>query len=1155
MSHQIRPFRKILVANRGEIAIRVLRAASELKLRTVAIYTYEDRYSLHRYKADESYQIGPEDEPLRPYLDMDEILRVAKENQVDAIHPGYGFLSENVEFARRCREAGIAFIGPEPEAMEQVGDKVKSKELARSLGLPLIEDSREPLTSLEVARKEAHRIGYPVMIKAAAGGGGRGMRVVRNDEELEVAFEAARNEARTAFGDDTIFLEKFIANPKHIEVQILGDRYGNIVHLFERDCSVQRRFQKVVEVAPSLTLTDATRQRLYDYALQLMRAVNYSCAGTVEFLVDKDENIYFIEVNPRIQVEHTVTEQITGIDLVRAQFLVAMGHPLSDPLLRIYSQAHVTMSGYAIQCRITTEDPANDFKPSYGTLIAYRSASGFGIRLDAGNAYPGARISPYFDSLLVKVTAWGRTLRGAAARMDRALREFRVRGVATNIDFLLNLLNNETFLSGKATVNFINEHPELFELPRRQDRGTKVLKYLARVIVNGHPDVKYVDRRRNELFRQPKVPRFPAGSDLPKGTRDIYLEKGAEGLVEWLHAQEAIQYTDTTLRDAHQSLLATRMRTYDMIQMARSYAWHHGGELFSMEVWGGATFDVALRFLKESPWERLAMLRQAIPNVLFQMLLRGSNAVGYAAYPDNLVERFIEKAHETGIDLFRIFDSLNWVENMKVSIRKVREVGAIAEACICYTGDVSDPTRKKYDLQYYLDLARRLEDEGAHIIAIKDMAGLLKPRAAEMLIPALREAVSVPIHLHTHDTSSIQAATYLKAIDAGVDVVDVALASMSGLTSQPNFNSIVAMMQGHRRERPVNLRSLNRFSDYFEAVRAYYYPFETELRAGTAEVYEHEIPGGQYSNLRPQARALGLEDQFDLIKENYKAANELLGDIIKVTPSSKVVGDLAMFMTANGLTKEDILERGQTLDFPDSLKALLRGDLGQAPGGFPRRLVEVVLKDEKPYTDRPNAHLEPVDFDKELPAFFERFGDHYDERDFLSWKLYPKVFEDWHRHREQYGDVWFIPTPPFFYGLSPNEEILVSLEKGKTIIVRYLNMTEPNEQGNRLVFFRLNGQARAIEVHDQSLEVEVVRHRKAEQPNEIGAPLQGNLARILVRPGEEVDVNTPLFVIEAMKMESTITSPMKGVVKEIVLPEKTLVEQGDLVVVIQPSGK
>lgn len=1150
---QITTFRKILVANRGEIAIRVLRAASELKLQTVAVYTYEDRYSLHRYKADQSYQIGQEGEPLRPYLDIDEMLFIAKKCGVDAIHPGYGFLSENVDFARRCAEEGIVFIGPEPEAMKKVGDKISAKKLAGELNLPLIEGSRIALNDIRTALQEARRIGYPLMIKAASGGGGRGMRIVRNAEQLKTAFDAARNEALSAFGDDTVFFEKFIENPKHIEVQILGDQYGNLVHLFERDCSVQRRYQKVVEIAPSPNIGAKTREKLYDYALRLMKAVNYSCAGTVEFLVDQSENIYFIEVNPRIQVEHTVTEEITGIDLVRAQFLIAMGYPLTHPLLRLYSQAHINRYGYAIQCRITTEDPANDFQPDYGTLIAYRSASGFGIRLDAGNAYAGAIISPYFDSLLVKATAWGRTLQGASARMHRALREFRVRGVKTNIGFLLNLLQHETFLKGEATVNFIKNHPELLRLPKLHDRGTKVLKYLAEVIVNGNPDVKYVDAERNKRFRKPVLPPLPNHTEkLPKGSRDIFLKKGADGLVNWLKKQKAIQYTDTTLRDAHQSLMATRMRTYDMLQMAERFAQHHGAEVFSMEVWGGATFDVALRFLKESPWKRLELLRQAIPNILFQMLLRGSNAVGYAAYPDNLVERFIEKAYETGIDLFRIFDSLNWVENMQVSIRKVRETGAIAEACICYTGDLANPKEKKYTLDYYLDLARRLEDEGAHIIAIKDMAGLLKPRAAQILIQALKETVSTPIHLHTHDTSSIQAATYLKAIQSDVDVIDVALASMSGLTSQPNFNSIAAMLQGHEREQKINLHSLNLFSNYFEAVREYYYPFETELRAGTAEVYEHEIPGGQYSNLRPQARALGLEDRFEDIKKNYRIANELLGNIIKVTPSSKVVGDLAMFMATNKLSKEDILgPKAQTLDFPDSLKALLRGDLGQASGGFPKKLTKIVLKGEKPYKNRPNAHLKPVNFQKELPEFYARFGNHYDERDFLSFKLYPKVFQDWHQHREQYGEMHILPTPPFFYGLSPNEEILVTLEEGKTIIVRFLNLTEPNEQGNRLVFFRINGQTRAVEVHDKNQENKAISHRKAEKENEIGSPLPGLLARIFVQTGDQVNVNTPLFAIEAMKMESTITSHRKGIVKAIHLSEKSMIEQGDLIVELE----
>ncbi|RMF26069.1 MAG: pyruvate carboxylase, partial [Bacteroidetes bacterium] len=744
----------------------------------------------------------------------------------------------------------------------------------------------------------------PLMVKAAAGGGGRGMRVVRTEEELEQAFLSARSEARTAFGDDTVFLERYIENPKHVEVQILGDRYGNLIHLFERDCSVQRRFQKVVEIAPCLTLSPQTKNRLYDYALQLMRAADYSCAGTVEFLVDAEENIFFIEVNPRIQVEHTITEEITGVDIVRTQILVCMGYPLEHPQIFIRDQKDVQIHGCAIQCRITTEDPANNFQPDYGTLVAYRSASGFGIRLDAGSAYPGAVISPFFDSLLVKVTAWGRTMKGAAQRLHRALREFRIRGVKTNVDFLLNLLQHETFVRGEATVNFIQDHPELLQLPLRRDRGTKVLHYLAGVIVNGHPDVAYKDERKHRFFRPPVVPDFEPGAPVPEGSRQRLQRLGPEGFARWLKEEKAIQYTDTTFRDAHQSLFATRLRTFDMLRVAESYARHHGADLFSVEMWGGATFDVALRFLKECPWSRLQLLREVMPNVCFQMLLRGSNAVGYKAYPDNLVVRFIEEAARYGIDIFRIFDSLNWVEAMKVSIRAVREhTNGIAEACICYTGDLSDPSRKKYNLQYYLDLARRLEDAGAHILAIKDMAGLLKPRAAEILIPALKETVSLPIHLHTHDTSSIQPATYLRAVEAGVDAIDVAIASMSGLTSQPNFNSVVAMLKGHEREKPIDLPSLNRFATYWEAVRQYYYPFETELRAGTAEVYEHEIPGGQYSNLRPQARSLGLEHKFEQIKANYKAANELLGDIVKVTPSSKVVGDLALFMTANDLSK------------------------------------------------------------------------------------------------------------------------------------------------------------------------------------------------------------------------------------------------------------
>ncbi|MEM0993909.1 MAG: pyruvate carboxylase [Bacteroidota bacterium] len=1136
-------FKKLLVANRGEIAIRILRAASELELRTLAIYSYEDRYSLHRYKADESYQIGKENEPLKPYLNIAEIIRVAKEQGADMIHPGYGLLSENVDFVRACRDAGIAFVGPSPEAMDQLGDKVAAKQLARKIHVPLIEDSKAELTSVKIAQKEAARIGFPIMVKAAAGGGGRGMRIVRTAEALAVEYEEARREAKTAFGDDTVFLEKYIENPKHIEIQILGDQHGNIVHLYERDCSVQRRFQKVVEVAPSISIEPFTKDKLYSHAKRIAQEVGYSNAGTVEFLVDEQENIYFIEVNPRIQVEHTITEEITGIDLVRTQILIAMGYPLSHRSIDIKSQEDIKTSGFAIQCRVTTEDPINDFKPDYGTLIAYRSASGMGIRLDAGSAYAGAKISPYFDSLLVKVTAWGRTMKGSSQRLHRALREFRVRGVKTNIDFLLNLLKNEDFIAGRATVNFIKDNPELFDLPRRQDRGTKILKYLAEVIVNGNPNVG--NKETGKVFRKLDVPSFKTDKKPKKGTKQLLEQLGATEFANWLKAEQAIYYTDTTFRDAHQSLLATRMRTHDMMEVAESYAHHHAHQLFSMEVWGGATFDVALRFLKESPWKRLELLRAAIPNTCLQMLLRGSNAVGYAAYPDNLIEKFIVKAAETGIDVFRVFDSLNWVEAMKVSIKTIREhTNSVAEACICYTG----LDQKKFTLDYYLDLAKELEDEGAHILAIKDMAGLLKPNDAATLVEALKNTVQLPIHLHTHDTSSIQSSTYLKAIDAGVDVVDLAIASMSGLTSQPNLNSVVAMMEGHERENKMNLTTLNQFSNTWEAIRDKYYPFETELRAGTADIYRTEIPGGQYSNLRPQARGLGLEDQFETVKENYKIANELFGGLVKVTPSSKVVGDMALFMTANDLTKEDILKRGNTLSFPDSVKALMRGDLGQIKGGFPKKIQKIILKDEKPYTNRPNAHLEPIDFEKAWSDFKEKFGPFYKERDMLSYQLYPKVFEEYHVFKESFGVVRKIPTAAFFYGLEPNEEIIVAIEKGKNVTVKFLNKTDANEQGRRLVFFRLNGQTRAIEVQDRSLKLDHLQHRKAKAANEIGAPLQGSLSEILVKVGDKVAVNHPLFIIEAMKMESTITAPTAGTVKAIHLKENTFVEQDDLII-------
>ncbi|MBT0809855.1 pyruvate carboxylase [Litoribacter ruber] len=1145
----IHKIHKLLVANRGEIAIRVLRAASELKIRTVAIYTYEDRYSLHRYKADEAYQVGQDEEPLKPYLDIEEIITVAKRNQVDAIHPGYGFLSENVRFARRCKEEGIIFVGPEPEVMENLGDKVAAKKVAIKSQVPIIEDSQQELIDVEIGLSEANRIGFPVMIKAAAGGGGRGMRVVREEKAFKQSFLDAKNEALKAFGDDTVFLEKYIDDPKHIEVQIVGDNYGNLVHLFERDCSVQRRFQKVVEVAPSATLSQEAKDKIYGYALSIAREVNYNNVGTVEFLVDKNERIYFIEVNPRIQVEHTITEEITGIDIVRTQILVASGLELSHPQIFINSQEEIVANGFAIQCRITTEDPQNEFKPDYGTIIAYRNAGGFGIRIDEGSSYPGVKISPFFDSMLVKISASGRTLKGASQRLGRTLREFRIRGVKTNIGFLENVISHPTFYEGKATVKFIDNHPELFSIPRKKDRGTNTLKYLAEVVVNGNPDVKFKDP--NKKFRNPKVPVFDKYSGYPKGTKDLLTELGPNGFSEWLKKEKALHFTDTTFRDAHQSLLATRVRTIDMLKVAEAFAKNHP-EVFSMEVWGGATFDVCMRFLHESPWKRLQQIRKAVPNILLQMLIRGSNAVGYTAYPDNLIEKFIEKSWENGVDVFRIFDSLNWLEAMKVSIKAVKErTGGLAEGAICYTNDILNPENRKYTLQYYIDLARRLEDEGIHILAIKDMAGLLKPYAAQELVHALRENVSLPIHLHTHDTSGIQSATYLKAMEAGVDVVDVALASMSGLTSQPNFNSILAYTKGTERENQLDLDGLNKFSNYWEDVRELYYPFESGLKAGTAEVYHHEIPGGQYSNLRPQVSALGLEDKFEEVKKNYEIVNEMFGDIVKVTPSSKVVGDMAIFMTSNNLTKEDVLAKGKELSFPESVVGLFKGDLGQPEGGFPKELQQVILKSAKPFTDRPNAHLTPIDFDKEMAAFREEFGDFNSELDFLSYKLYPKVFKDYRAFREEYGDPSKIPTLAFLYGLKPNEEILVEIGPGKVIIIKLLFVSQPDDLGMRLVSFELNGQARRIQVKDKEVKALKVSNKKIESAGDIGAPLQGRISAIMVKEGDTVEENTPLFVIEAMKMESTISASAAGKVEKIILQEGDMVEQNDLVLQVK----
>ncbi|MCC8360714.1 pyruvate carboxylase [Salinimicrobium sediminilitoris] len=1146
--------KKVLVANRGEIAIRIFRACTEIGLRTVGIYTFEDRYSLHRYKADESYQIGADKDPLKPYLDIQAIIKVAKKNGVDAIHPGYGFLSENAEFAKQCEENDIIFIGPKVSVLKSLGDKVKAKEVAVKNDIPVIRSNEKDLTIVEIALEEADKIGYPVMLKAASGGGGRGMRVIRSEEDLKNGFNESRREAKNAFGDDTVFLEKFVEDPKHIEIQIVGDHHGNLVHLFERDCSVQRRYQKVIEFAPSMGLDEKVKQNLYDYAVKLCKAVDYNNIGTVEFLVDRSGEIFFIEVNPRIQVEHTVTEIITNIDLVKAQIFIAGGYKLSDKQIKIESQESIKISGYALQCRITTEDPTNDFKPDYGTITTYRSASGFGIRLDAGSIYQGVKVSPFFDSMLVKVSASSRTLDGACRKMRRALAEFRIRGVMTNIGFLDNILSHKTFREGDVTVNFIKEHPELFQIKKTRNRATKMVKFLGDVIINGNDDVKNPEKKK---FITPVVPSFKDDNGYPKGTKDLLTEYGPEKFSRWLLHESKVHFTDTTMRDAHQSLLATRMRTYDMEKVAEGFARNHP-EVFSMEIWGGATFDVCMRFLKEDPWERLRILRAAMPNVLMQMLLRGSNGVGYTAYPDNLIEKFVEQSWENGIDVFRIFDSLNWMESIAPCIEHVRNrTNGLAEGTICYTGDLMDPKESKYNLDYYVQLGKDIENAGAHIIGIKDMAGILKPDAAYELISALKSRINVPIHLHTHDTSSIQAATYLKAIEAGVDVVDVALGGLSGLTSQPNFNSIVEMLRFHDRGRIFNTDKLNEYSQYWEAVRSYYYPFESGLKAGSGEVYKHEIPGGQYSNLKPQAESLGLADRFHEITEMYSKVNELFGDIIKVTPSSKVVGDMAQYLVSNNLSIEDVLEKGDEISFPQSVKSFFRGDLGQPHGGFPEKIQKIVLKDEKPYKERPNAHLEPIDFETEFAEFEKTFGEgmgrNVEITDFLSYKLYPKVFTDFYNHHMEFGGVMNVPTKSFFYGMEPGEEIIVDLDRGKTLLIEFLSIGETDEDGMAKVFFKVNGQTRAVDVKDQSVKVEKVVHQKVDKNDkkQVGAPLQGALSNIQVEPGQKVEKNQPLFVIEAMKMETTITANASGEVDKIILKEGDMVYADDLVVVLK----
>ncbi|MET4559340.1 pyruvate carboxylase [Lysinibacillus parviboronicapiens] len=1139
---------KILVANRGEIAIRIFRACTELNIRTVAIYSREDSGAFHRYKADEAYLVGAGKKPIDAYLDIEGIISIAKDAGVDAIHPGYGFLSENVDFARRCEEEGILFIGPTSQHLDMFGDKVKAREQAVRADIPVIPGTDGPVASVEEVLTFGAKYGYPLMIKASLGGGGRGMRVVHTQEEATSAYERAKSEAKAAFGSDEVYVEKCILQPKHIEVQIIGDKDGNLVHLYERDCSIQRRHQKVVEIAPSNSLSENLRNRICDAAVKLMKNVSYINAGTVEFLV-AGEDFYFIEVNPRIQVEHTITEMITGIDIVHAQIKVAAGYGLHSEAIHIPEQAAIPLFGFAIQARVTTEDPANDFMPDTGKLMVYRSSGGFGVRLDAGNGFQGAVVTPYYDSLLVKISTSGMTFKEAAAKMDRNLKEFRIRGVKTNIPFLNNVVTHEKFISGAFDTSFIDTTPELFNFPVRQDRGTKLLSYIGNVTLNGFPGV---EKKAKPIFTQPLKPLVDLNGQPLTGTKQILETQGAEGLVKWILAQDDVLLTDTTFRDAHQSLLATRVRSQDMFQIADETA-RMMHNFFSLEMWGGATFDVAYRFLKEDPWERLAKLRAQVPNVLFQMLLRGANAVGYTNYPDNLIRAFIAESAASGIDVFRIFDSLNWIKGMEVAIDAARTSGKVAEAAICYTGDIFDDTRAKYSVQYYKDMAQELEAAGAHILAIKDMAGLLKPEAAYRLISELKEATSLPIHLHTHDTSGNGIYVYAKAIEAGVDIIDTALGSMAGLTSQPSANSLYYAMKGGKRAIRADIESLEKLSYYWEDVRKYYKDFESGMMSPHSEIYVHEMPGGQYSNLQQQAKAVGLGDRWDEVKRMYARVNLLFGDIVKVTPSSKVVGDMALFMVQNELDEDNILTKGKQIDFPDSVIEFFQGYLGQPHGGFPPALQQVVLKDREAITVRAGELLAPVDFAQLEAVLEDKLQRPVTKQDILAYALYPKVFDEYAKTVESFGNISVLDTPTFLYGLKLGEEIEVEIEKGKTLIVKLVSIGEPQHDGTRVMYFELNGQSRELVIQDMTVEVDgsIVLKADPSNPNQIGATMPGTVLKVVVSKGSPVKRGDHLLITEAMKMETTVQAPKDGVVKEVYATAGDAISTGDLLIEIE----
>ncbi|MCX8567439.1 pyruvate carboxylase [Aminobacter sp. MET-1] len=1149
------PISKILVANRSEIAIRVFRAANELGLKTVAIWAEEDKYSLHRFKADESYQVGrgpwlaKDMGPIESYLSIDEIMRVAKLSGADAIHPGYGLLSESPEFAEACAENGITFIGPKPETMRRLGNKVAARNLAIEVGVPVV-PATDPLPDdMDEVKKLAAQIGYPVMLKASWGGGGRGMRAIRSEADLAREVTEGKREAKAAFGKDEVYLEKLVERARHVEVQVLGDTHGNAVHLFERDCSIQRRNQKVVERAPAPYLSAQLRQELCSYALKIARETSYIGAGTVEFLQDADTGkFYFIEVNPRIQVEHTVTEQVTGIDIVKAQIHILDGFAIGTPESGVPAQADIRLNGHALQCRITTEDPEHNFIPDYGRITAYRGATGFGIRLDGGTAYSGAVITRFYDPLLEKVTAWAPTSDEAISRMHRALREFRIRGVATNLTFLEAIITHPAFHDNSYTTRFIDSTPELFAQVKRQDRATKLLNYLADVTVNGHPETRG-RAAPNPEAAAPVVPWFTG--PVPDGTRQMLDELGPEKFAAWMRAQKRVLVTDTTMRDGHQSLLATRVRTHDIAKIAGTYA-RALPQLLSLECWGGATFDVAMRFLTEDPWERLDKVRKAAPNILLQMLLRGANGVGYTNYPDNVVQHFVRQAASGGVDLFRVFDCLNWVDNMRVSMDAIGAEGKLCEAAICYTGDVLDPNRAKYDLKYYVGLAKELEAAGAHIIALKDMAGLLKPAAARVLFKALREATDLPIHFHTHDTSGLSAATVLAAVESGVDAIDAAMDAFSGNTSQPCLGSIVEALRGSDRDPGLAPEWIRRISFYWEAVRNQYAAFESDLKGPASEVYLHEMPGGQFTNLKEQARSLGLETRWHEVAQAYHDVNLMFGDIVKVTPSSKVVGDMALMMVSQDLSVSDVENPAKDIAFPESVVSMLRGDLGQSPGGWPAALQKKALKGETPITVRPGSLLKPADLKASRKDIEGKLGRKLAENEFASWLMYPKVFSDFAHAQETYGPVSVLPTPTYFYGMQPEDEVFVDIEKGKTLVIRCLAVGDVDEKGMVTVFFELNGQPRRVKVPDRAHGAGASKmRRKAEAGNDahVGAPMPGVVSTLAVAAGQPVKAGDVLLSIEAMKMETALHAERDGTITEVLVRAGDQIDAKDLLVV------